>query len=295
MINTYDFQVEHPEVFSQLSVKDLLFLYYKCPQEEKKITLYTHYNKIIFVLEGKKVIHHREKSWLLTNEKAIFIKKTAYNQERFWEVDWEVLCFYCPDHYLRQVFKEYRQHFQVQNVRASSNDIVIEIYTNAAARAFFYSIIPYFRQQPAPAEDLLLLKFKELVFSILANPANAELLAYVNSISDEYKPSLQDIMNANFTFNLSLSEFARIAQRSLASFKREFLETYHTSPGRWLTQKRLEYANHLLDTSTKSISEIAYDSGFESASHFSRIFKDKIGLSPMQYKKQALGASVENR
>ena len=93
MINTYDFQVEHPEIFSQLSVKDLLFLYYKCPQEEKKINLYTHYNKIIFVLEGKKKIHHREKSWMLTNEQAVFIKKTAYNQERFWEVDWEVLCF----------------------------------------------------------------------------------------------------------------------------------------------------------------------------------------------------------
>jgi len=65
MINTYDFQVEHPEMFSQLAIKDLLFLYYKCPQEEKKINLYTHFNKIIFVLEGKKMIHHREKSWLL--------------------------------------------------------------------------------------------------------------------------------------------------------------------------------------------------------------------------------------
>jgi len=295
MINTYDFQVEHPEIFSQLSVKDLLFLYYKCPQEDKKINLYTHYNKIIFVLEGKKVIHHRDKSWTLTNEKAVFIKKTAYNQERFWEVDWEVLCFYCPDNYLRQVFKEYRQHFHLKNIPASSKEIVIEIHTNAAARTFFYSIIPYFRQQPAPAEELLLLKFRELVFTILSNPANIDLLAYVNGISDEYKPLLQDIMDANFTFNLSLAEFARIAQRSLASFKREFFETYHTSPGKWLTQKRLEYANHLLDTGSKNVTEIAYDSGFESASHFSRVFKEKFGLSPLQYRKRSLPTSMVSR
>lgn len=292
MINTYDFQVEHPEIFSQLSVKDLLFLYYKCPQEEKKINLYTHFNKIIFVLEGKKVIHHREKSWLLTNEKAVFIKKTAYNQERFWEIDWEVLCFYCPDNYLRQVFKEYRQHFHLKNIPAPSKEIVIEIHTNAAVRAFFYSIIPYFRQKPAPAEDLLVLKFKELVFSILSNPANADLLAYVNSISDDYKPLLQDIMDANFTFNLSLSEFARIAQRSLASFKREFFETYHTSPGKWLTQKRLEYAKHLLDTDNRNVTEITNDSGFETVSHFSRVFKEKFGLSPLQYRKQMSSASL---
>jgi AraC family transcriptional regulator, exoenzyme S synthesis regulatory protein ExsA len=295
MINTYDFQTEHPEIFSQLSVKDLVFLYYKCPQEERKINLYTHFNKIIYVLEGKKAIHHREKSWLLTNEKAVFIKKTAYNQERFWEIDWEVLCFYCPDNYLREVFKEFRQHFDVKNIPIYSKEIVIEIHTNAAARAFFYSIIPYFRQKPAPAEDLLALKFKELIFTLLANPDNANLLAYVNSISDEYKPLLQDIMDANFTFNLSLSEFARLAQRSLASFKRDFVETYHTSPGKWLTRKRLEYAKHLMNAGNKNVTEIAYDSGFESLSHFSRVFKEKFGLSPLQYRKQFHSNSTDKK
>jgi len=294
MINTYDFQVEHPEMFSQLAVRDLLFLYYRCPQEEKKINLYTHFNKIIFVLEGKKMIHHRGKSWLLTNDTACFIKKTAYNQERFWEIDWEVLCFYCPDNYLRQVFKEYRLHFPLKDISAPSNDMLLEINVNAATRAFFYSIVPYFRQKPQPAEDLLALKFKELIFTILSNPANANLLSYVNSISDQHKPSLPEIMEANFTFNLSLTEFARIAQRSLASFKREFSETYHTTPGKWLSQKRLEYAQHLLDTSTKTVNEVAYDSGFENVTHFSRVFKEKFGLSALQYRKKNHSLSLLN-
>jgi AraC-like DNA-binding protein len=35
----------------------------------------------------------------------------------------------------------------------------------------------------------------------------------------------------------------------------------------------------------KNISEIAYDSGFENISHFSRIFKEKYSLSPLQYRK----------
>ena len=286
MINTYDFQVEHPETFSQLAVKDLLFLYYKCPQEEKKINLYTHFNKIIFVLEGKKVIHHRDKSWLLTNDKAVFVKKTAYNQERFYEVDWEVLCFYCPDTYLRQIYSEYRLHFPLKDIPAPSKEMLIEINVNETTRAFFYSIVPYFRQKPKPVEDLLALKFKELIFSILSNPANANLLSYVNNISDQHKPLLQDIMEANFTFNLSLQEFAKIGQRSLASFKREFTETYHTSPGKWLSQKRLDYAKHLLDISTKNVNEIADESGFESVTHFSRVFKEKFGFSPFQYRKQ---------
>ena len=294
MINTYDFQVEHPEMFSQLAIKDLLFLYYKCPQEEKKINLYTHFNKIIFVIEGKKMIHHREKSWLLTNEKTVFIKKTAYNQERFWEIDWEVLCFYCPDDYLRQVFKEYRQHFPLKDISTPSKEIVIEISANAATRTFFYSIIPYFRQKPEPAEELLALKFKELIFSILSNPDNADFLAYVNSISDHQKPPLPEIMEANFTFNLSLAAFARIAQRSLASFKREFNEVYQTTPGKWLSQKRLNYAKHLLDTSKKNVNEICDESGFASVTHFSRAFKERFGSSPRQYRQQNHPAAAVN-
>ena len=130
------------------------------------------------------------------------------------------------------------------------------------------------------------LKFKELLFSILSNPANTNLLAYVNNITDKIKPPLCEIMEANFTFNLSLAELSRISQRSLASFKREFIEVYKTTPGKWLSQKRLDYAKQLLDTSTKNVNEIAYESGFESSTHFSRVFKEKFGWAPLQYRKK---------
>jgi transcriptional regulator GlxA family with amidase domain len=85
---------------------------------------------------------------------------------------------------------------------------------------------------------------------------------------------------------LANEEFARIAQRSIATFKREFHEYYHTTPGKWLTQKRLEYAKNLLDTSKKNVSEIVDESGFENLTHFSRIFKEKYGLSPIYYRKK---------
>lgn len=292
MINTYDFQVAHPDYFKQCAVRDLLFLYYKCPQEEKKVNLYTHYNKIIYVLDGKKSIHHRGKTWVLTKDTCFLIRKTAYNQERFYETEWEVLCFYLPDNYLQQVFKEYRSHLSLKNIPAPPADMLIEINVNEATRAFFYSIVPYFTQQVPPSESLLELKFRELIFNILSNPANSNLLAYVNSIVDCQKPRLQEVMEANYTFNLSLSEYARLTQRSLATFKREFTENFHTTPGKWLIQKRLEYAQLLLNTSQKNVNEVAYESGFENVTHFSRVFKEKFGLSPLQYRKQTTSAGA---
>jgi AraC-like DNA-binding protein len=107
-------------------------------------------------------------------------------------------------------------------------------------------------------------------------------------MSDSHKPILHEIMEANYTFNLSLTEFAKIAHRSIATFKREFKENYHTTPGKWLTQKRLQHAQLLLNTSKKNVNEIAYDSGFENVTHFSRIFKEKFGFSPLQYRNKKL-------
>jgi len=90
----------------------------------------------------------------------------------------------------------------------------------------------------------------DLVF--ICSFTHAALLAYVNSISDLQKPILHETMEANFMYNLSLIDFARMTQRSLASFKRDFIEIYHTSPGKWLAQKKLEYAMLLLNTSKKN-------------------------------------------
>ena len=132
-----------------------------------------------------------------------------------------------------------------------------------------------------------------MILAVFSDPANADLLAYVNAIDDQFKTPLWQVMEANYTFNLSIEEFARIAQRSVATFKREFYEYYHTTPGKWLTQKRLEYAKHLLDTSKKNVSEIADESGFENVTHFSRIFKEKYGLSPIYFRKQINGAIPE--
>lgn len=92
-------------------------------------------------------------------------------------------------------------------------------------------------------------------------------------------------MESNYYYDLKISEFADIANRSVATFRREFKEHYHSSPGRWLTNRRLERASVILQTTQKTISEITLDCGFKNVSHFSRIFKQKFNLSPTKYRK----------
>ncbi|MCU0396858.1 MAG: AraC family transcriptional regulator [Cyclobacteriaceae bacterium] len=282
--NNYDDSIADPVNIKQLAVKDTLFLYYRCPQVERQIQLFSHYNEIMFTLSGSRTMHHSGKSWTVQKHSCLFSRKTAYLQELPELVGWEVLAFYFQDSFFRQVINEYRQYLPLNNLPEPPVDMLMEINVNETTLAFFYSILPYFNQGLTPAEGLLELKFKELLFNIFLDPSNKGFLAYVNSIMDQQKTPIWQIMEANYMFNLTIEQFARMAHRSVSAFKTEFGKYYGTTPGKWLRKKRLEHAKLLLETSDKSVSDVAFNSGFENVSHFSKAFKEMYGTSPVQYR-----------
>jgi AraC family transcriptional regulator, transcriptional activator of pobA len=51
--------------------------------------------------------------------------------------------------------------------------------------------------------------------------------------------------------------------------------------------KLVEKAKSMLWGTQKSISEIAYDLGFEHPSHFTKIFKNKVGVAPKEFRLRA--------
>lgn len=287
VINSYDLMVAHPETFKMLSVKDMLFVAYTCPQVEKIISTWSEYNIIGFTLNGQKIYHQGGKSWSLTKNNILFAKKGAFAQEKYKYGGWEVMTFYIPDNYLKMVFNEYKQFLPINKLPDYPNDPMFELVIDDRIRAYFYGILAYFNQTVPPPEDLIEMKFRELLFNIYSIPDNVELLAYVSSLVDQYKTPLWQIMDSNFMFNLSIPEYARLAQRSVSTFKRDFKMMYKTTPGRWLTAKRLEYAKLMLESSRKTISEVAFESGFENSSHFSRVFRQHHNMSPGQYRQNA--------
>jgi AraC-like DNA-binding protein len=286
MINVYDAILSDPAYFKQLSVKNMLWVNYHCPQVEDWVNLYSPFNFIIYTINGKKLLSSPGKSETLTEGSLVFLKKGAIRHTRFFDTDWHVIVFCIPDNYLLQSLNEYQPQLPHRSIPPPAQDVFIDIDTNNTTHAFFYSMLPYFTQGTPPPENLLELKCRELMFNIFSQPANTPLLAYINSMSKGKNASLAEIMEANYMYNLSLEEFAKINQRSLTAFKKDFTEVFHTSPGKWLVQKRLEYAKQLLTTTAKYVSEIAYESGFESVTHFSRVFKEKFNTAPMRYRRQ---------
>jgi AraC-like DNA-binding protein len=287
MINLYEEILAHPDYFKQLAVKDTLLVNYQCPQMEDFIDLTSHFNHIIYTVSGRKTLNAPGKTYVLEEGSLAFLKKGAIRQGRFHDSSWIVIVFCVTDNYLRQMLKEFRAQTPLLALPVlPSPEAVIPIGANQITHSYFYSLLPYFTQQPPPPQSLLEIKCRELIFSIFSYPANGELLAYLNTLCDLSKPPLPEVMEANYTYKLSLEEYARISQRSLTVFKREFMSVFKTTPGKWLIRRRLEYGKGLLAGTQKNINEIVYECGFESAPHFSRVFKSAFGLAPLQYRRQ---------
>ena len=153
------------------------------------------------------------------------------------------------------------------------------IPSNEFLQGYFQSIVPYARSSGAEMTDEMgILKVKEGVKLLLhAVPA---LRNFLFDFSEPYKIDLEKFMISNFHFNIPVEKFAQLTGRSLAAFKRDFQKVFGSPPRRWLLEKRLKVAKHLIETRHQRPSAIYLDLGFESLAHFSRSFKKKFGKAP---------------
>lgn len=282
MLNIYDAISNNHQLFKQFKVDDLHFVEYNCIIEETKKGFWSHKNAFFYVVQGKKKWISMYREYIIDTGDLLFVKKGAYIAQQFFDEDFCALIIFLPDDFIRKVIIEHQLHGQ--ETKGEKTDNIIQLKPDDILSLYFNSLLNYFSQPKMPPKSLLKLKFEELIINIISGNANNKLADYFIDLCSVNKTSLSDIMEANFAYSLKLEEYARLCGRSLSSFKRDFIEIYKMSPGKWLTEKRLTYGKYLLETTDKDINEIAFECGYEDASHFIKIFKDKYGKPPLQYK-----------
>lgn len=104
----------------------------------------------------------------------------------------------------------------------------------------------------------------------------------------DYKPdkmnAVTDYMMQNIHRVLTLQEMADELAMSISSLKRFVQDTYSTSPSAYFTDLKIQEAKRLILHSPMNVTEIAQRLGFSSVHYFSRVFKQKTGYTPSQYK-----------
>ena len=113
---------------------------------------------------------------------------------------------------------------------------------------------------------------------------NKDILTKFEEIVDHYfafnQPVLTGLVSVAYCakqLNLSPKYFGELIKKQTSQTAQEYIQS-----------KRIDIAKQRICDSKKSISEIAYEMGFKYPQHFTRLFKQKVGHSPRDYRLRKL-------
>lgn len=135
--------------------------------------------------------------------------------------------------------------------------------------------IPYYQQQMLSVATLMLVHLLRNGSRHSAAPANHNMQKILKYICENYSNP-----------NLRLKDVAQISGLSVCHFSTIFNHVVGCGFSEYLCSYRLHRATLLLSECNLSITEISYEVGFSTLSHFFRCFHATYGCTPKQYRQQ---------
>lgn len=106
---------------------------------------------------------------------------------------------------------------------------------------------------------------------------------------DELVLEAQQWLRQRLAKKPALSELANALGLSTRTLNRRFHQATGNSPRAWLRQLRISQARELLRHSNLSVSEIAWQVGISDVSHFGKLFRSQVGMTPRHYREAVRG------
>jgi len=103
-------------------------------------------------------------------------------------------------------------------------------------------------------------------------------------LSEQALSRIDEFIDAHVDAGIGVKALADLANISQFHFSRAFKESTGLSPHQYVLRHRLEKVRSLLRDMTKSLAEVAVESGFSSQSHMSTAFQKQFGISPGKYR-----------
>jgi len=142
-----------------------------------------------------------------------------------------------------------------------------EVYFRGVSPSGRKSKLPEYMEEAAKAVQLM------------ANERDQSVLVRITSyIREHYRNPALKIQDIASEVHFSTAYLGYLFKREMGKNIWEFV-----------TELRIEEAKHLLMATDKKRYEVAYQVGYESPEHFSRMFKRYLGVSPAEYRKEGQG------
>jgi AraC-like DNA-binding protein len=138
------------------------------------------------------------------------------------------------------------------------------------------------------------------IFKLLTKTDEYELLSSPNftanfqAVNGQGLQKVIEYIMQNFRKKIQMKDLLEVANMSSTAFSVFFKKNYNMSFSEYLLKVRIGYACNLLTDSSRSISQISFDAGFENLSNFNRLFKKAKGVTPKEYRRKAIESEKYN-
>ena len=270
-----------PEIYMEQTAKETeLFVYdFRMTNDVVKSKVNLSMNMFSFLQEGKKQVHFADASVMVHKEQSLLIKKGNWLWTEL--LDQENI-YYCKLFFFSEnMLLEFLEKYELKSKASQrmdpffiiENDGYISDYLNAISRLNHFNT--------ASKNRLLSVKFEEILLYLIAKYGE-NFESYLHSLIATKVSSFKKIVESNVYSNLKLEEVAFLCNMSLSTFKRHFIKEYGVNPGKWIQDKRLDYAKNMMKDKGLAASEVYFEVGYTNLSNFSNAFKTKFGFSPRE-------------
>lgn len=265
--------------FESLKVKENTLVAYRSSSYPFSNQIYFEENTLVYILEGDKIFRSDRSEFRVRKGDLLFIKKDYTLFSESTHENYQSLVFFINHSIIKRFIEQYNDLLTRSRLKDSPS-WVLKMRADASFEKFIESVLLYFNSKTDYLNQFLEIKAQELLLHLLEFDKNNQFKSFLlQNFSDE-KIDLDTVVNAFYLKNITIGELAKISGRSLSTFKRDFKERYQTSPAAYIRKKKMGYAYFLLKNQLKNVEETAAAVGFESVSHFIKVFNTEFGERP---------------
>ncbi|MFI3206805.1 MAG: AraC family transcriptional regulator [Clostridia bacterium] len=140
------------------------------------------------------------------------------------------------------------------------------------------NIFKEYKEKPYRYYDYCNTKLNEILILLARQIAD-------NTSTNKNMHDLIKQIDTSISFDMSVAEMADTLNYNYDYFRQKFKSITGQSPTSYIANKRIENACALLKKNSYTCTEISNLCGFSSPSQFSKLFKQELGLSPLNYQK----------
>lgn len=238
---------------------------YKCVRNMTKETVYDYY---VFEYVVKGVGHIDTTSDKYVVRKGDFYFLNRHHQFTYYadsEKPYEKIFVVLFGSFIDSLVKNY----------GIKDAVVIKKYD---AEKFMINILELCEQTPIDY-DKLTIKVLEMFQIVFPSPY------YVSETKFAVANKIKEFIDKNIEKKLTLEYISEELFISVPHIERVFKETFHITPSKYISQRRIDEVATLLITTNYSIETIANKLGYTDAKYLSKCFKKAKGISPLKYRK----------